>query len=139
MRDEGVVTEAMYSEFGFSKNLYLFRSGFKLSNFDIDNLSRLVRLASAIASARAGGRQIVEYSDAEPLRVYYPKLPQMDDVLANVRELSLVGRRHREPREQVLASVGNGNGSTRPDPLAGRPPRHFVPAHHGHPATRRNS
>jgi len=124
MREQGVVTEAMYDEFGFFRNLYLFRSGVKLSNGEIDDLSRLIGLSAQIADARAGGRTMVEYSHPEPLRLYFPQIPKTDDGLANLRELSLVGRRHREPRrqEELVASVG-GNGL---DPLAGRPRRHFV-------------
>ena len=115
---------AMYDEFGFFRDLYLFRSAVKLTNSEIDDLTRLIRLSAELADARAGGRTMVEYAHPEPLRLYFPEIPKTDDGLANLRELSLVGRRHGEPRQQqelVATSALNDL-----DPLAGRPRRHFV-------------
>jgi radical SAM superfamily enzyme YgiQ (UPF0313 family) len=123
-REQGVVTEAMYDEFGFFRNLYLFRSAVKLSNEEIDELSRLIELSADIAKVHHGGRTMVEYSHPEPLRLYFPKLPPVEDGLANLRELSLVGRRHLEPRRQE--ELVSASAVPDIDPLAGRPRRHFI-------------
>lgn len=133
-RDNGDVTEAMYNEHGFFRDLYLFRSGVKLTNDEIDYISRRVRLAAQLASARAKGRSMIEYAHPEPLRIYYPTgfAGRPSDALGNLRELARAD--HRRPADPVPVALtaipGPTSGST-PNALAGRPQRHFTAATEG--------
>lgn len=126
-RDAGDVTEAMYNEFGFFRDLYLFRSAVKLSNAEIDNITRIVRLAVEIASARFEGTDVIQYAHPESLRMYFPdSLKRRDsDALMNLREVARAGK----PGTEQTGFVDLGPLPPRPDEslneLAGRPPRHI--------------
>ncbi len=117
----------MYNEFGFFRDLYLFRSGVHLTNSEIDEVSRRVLLAAQLAKARADGRNMVEYSHPEPLRLYFPTtlMSCESDALSNLREVALVGRRDRPVRTVDLGPTRRG-GPDETAVLARRPVRHVT-------------
>jgi len=128
-RECGEVTEAMYNRYGFFRDLYLFRSGVKLSNSEIEEISRLVGLAQDLARLQDNGRSMIEYSHPEPIRICFPSwiTRRESDSLANLREVAMVGRRGQP--------IGKPEDLGAPEPWAAfslterheRPLRHIAP------------
>ncbi|MDI9940336.1 radical SAM protein [Rhodococcus sp. IEGM 1351] len=124
-RDLGLVSEAMYNEPGFFRNLYLFRSAVKLTNEEIDRISRLVRIVGDVAAVKADGRRMVEYSHPESLRIYFPPgiYGRPNDSLQNLREVARADhRRVYKEKKDLGHKQALVNHSI--DFLAGRPPKH---------------
>lgn len=89
-RDAGLVNEAMYNYFGFFRDLYLFRSGVKLTPAEIWEISGLVAALQHIARVRHPNKTMVEYGHPEPIGLYYPQevMTRRPDGLASLREVS---------------------------------------------------
>jgi anaerobic magnesium-protoporphyrin IX monomethyl ester cyclase len=108
----GVVTEAMYDEYGFFGDLYLFRSGVKLTPDEIYSISNKVSALLTLARLQYPDNCMVEYAFPEPVAKYYPRILQSfkDTGLPSLRQVS-------RPRD---------NGKSTPDAddeaLAGFPP-----------------
>ena len=81
------VHESMYDEYGFSRNLYLFRSGVRLSPADVWHL------ADAAVGLRRDGLR-VEFAVPPPVARYFPREAE-DDALGSLRELVRVGAPRR--------------------------------------------
>jgi hypothetical protein len=80
----------MYNHFGFFRDLYLFRSGVKLSPAEIWDISGLVTALQQIARVRSPNKTMVEYGHPEPIGLYYPQevMTRHPDGLASLREVS---------------------------------------------------
>lgn len=89
-RDAGLVSEAMYNEFGFFRNLYLFRTGVKLTPAEIWEISGMITALQNMASVRYPDKTMVEYGHPEPISLYYPEevMTRRPDGLASLREVS---------------------------------------------------
>jgi len=73
-RKEGVVHEAQYDDYGFFRNLYLFRSGVQLSPDEIYEISEIMSALSRLSQIHTPEKRMVEYSNPETISTYYPKL-----------------------------------------------------------------
>ena len=71
---EGLVTEAMYDDFGFFGNYYLFQSGVKIATDDIYEVSERVAAIQTLARVRYPATNMVEYAFPEPVAKYYPRI-----------------------------------------------------------------
>jgi anaerobic magnesium-protoporphyrin IX monomethyl ester cyclase len=89
-RRNQVVNEAMYDNFGFFRNLYLFRSGVRLSPKDIWDVSYLVAKLQWLSSMRYEDNPMIEFGFPEAIAVNYPKdnLSEEDSGLFNLRQVA---------------------------------------------------
>jgi radical SAM superfamily enzyme YgiQ (UPF0313 family) len=91
-RSKGVVGEALYNDFGFFRNLYLFRSGVQLTPKEIwDIEDRILRL-QWLASLAVPERSMIENGFPSPISEFFPRAtipkPEPDTGIIRLRELS---------------------------------------------------
>ena len=81
-RKQGAVNEAMYNDYGFSRNLHLFLSGVKLSPRDIWEIEERIGQIQWMASLVAPNPKInsVENAFPEPIAQYFPRETLFDDI-----------------------------------------------------------
>jgi len=89
-REAGLVSEAMYNDYGFFRDLYLFRTGVKLTPKEIGEISISVGALQRLGEYRDPKKQKVEYGHPEPVAFYFPQefLVSHGDGLLNLREVS---------------------------------------------------
>jgi hypothetical protein len=89
-KNSGLVNEAMYNDYGFFRDLYLFRSGVKLSPSEIWDLSYSITALQNIARLRNPEKTMVEYGHPEPISLYYPEtvMKKQSDGLLSLREVA---------------------------------------------------
>jgi anaerobic magnesium-protoporphyrin IX monomethyl ester cyclase len=110
-RDAGLVNEAMYNHFGFFRNLYLFRSGVKLSPEEVWDISGLATTLQQVARIGYPNKKMVEYGHPEPIGLYYPQevMSHRSDGLASLREVSFPEKSprtvHFEPIDRPPVSM----------------------------------
>jgi anaerobic magnesium-protoporphyrin IX monomethyl ester cyclase len=68
----GTVNETMYNEYGFFRNLYLFRTSVRLIPDEIHDITKTVRNLQSIAKLRYPKRMMIEYAHHEPM-MFFPK------------------------------------------------------------------
>jgi len=73
-RRQGVVHEAQYDDYGFFRNLYLFRSGVKLTPDEIYEITEITTALSRLSQIHTPEKRMVEYANPETIATYYPKL-----------------------------------------------------------------
>ncbi|MBB5047067.1 radical SAM superfamily enzyme YgiQ (UPF0313 family) [Rhodopseudomonas rhenobacensis] len=90
-RDAGLVNEAMYNNYGFFRDLYLFRAGVKLSPKEIWQISGLVTSLQTMSRLQYPDRTMVEYGHPEPIALFYPEevMTRHPDGLASLREVAM--------------------------------------------------
>lgn len=106
-REAGLVNESMYNDYGFFRNLYLFRSGVKLSPREVWEISDMVTALQKLSKLRYPDRRMVEYGHPEPIGLYYPQevMTRRPDGLASLREVALPEKKHKPMRfEPVVPS-----------------------------------
>jgi hypothetical protein len=104
-RNAGLVNESMYNNYGFFRDLYLFRSGVKLSPQEIWEISDMVTALQRLARLRYPDRAMVEYGHPEPIGLYYPQelLVRRPDGLASLREVALPEKKSKTIRLEAIA------------------------------------
>ena len=131
----GLVTEAMYDEFGFFSNYYLFQSGVKIPTADIYAISDKVAAVRTVSQAVYKGRNMIEYAFPEPVAKYFPRILEtfQQNGLASLRQVAGPGSQaaRREipvepptPLMKVINRVDAKVGHTRERPAADT--RHVV-------------
>lgn len=121
-RERLVVSEAMYDEIGFFRDVYLFRSGVRLSPPEVWNVSRSVNAAKYLARAWHPNRQMIEYGHPEPINIYFPQdvIAGTSAALGNLRAVARTRDRGSKTRRADRAPSAD-NSSTTPVP-----PRHLT-------------
>jgi radical SAM superfamily enzyme YgiQ (UPF0313 family) len=95
--EAGVLSEALYDDYGLFRNPYLFRTGirFSLSQFnDITSIVKSIRLVYAL-SGRSGSNEF-EYAHPHPIKTYFPRYSEDNrnkSGLVSLGELSQAVRR----------------------------------------------
>ncbi|MGE5341051.1 MAG: B12-binding domain-containing radical SAM protein [Candidatus Omnitrophota bacterium] len=93
-RKKGVVHEAQYDDYGFFRNLYLFRTGVSLTPDEIYEISEKILSINTLSRLmNAEGNAMVEYGHPEPLKKDFPKLSEIYNEgqgLASLREVAKV-------------------------------------------------
>jgi anaerobic magnesium-protoporphyrin IX monomethyl ester cyclase len=104
-RAAGLVNESMYNNYGFFRDLYLFRSGVKLSPEEIWEISGMVTALQSLARMQYPDRTMVEYGHPEPIGLYYPQevMVQRPDGLASLREVAMPEKKHQATRLEAVA------------------------------------
>jgi hypothetical protein len=87
---EQVVTEAMYDNYGFFSDLYLFRSAVKLKPSEIYEVGENLAPVQAVAKVVHDGRSMIEHSFPMPIAANYPRMAALDagSGLASLREVA---------------------------------------------------
>lgn len=108
----GLVTEAMYDDFGFFSNYYLFQTGVKISNDEIYSISDKVNAIRMLSEVQYQGRNMIEYAFPEPVAKYFPR------ILRSFEQNGLESLRE-------VAGPGSKAASkyTRTDPINATPPK----------------
>jgi len=107
-REAGLVNESMYNDYGFFRNLYLFRTGVKLSPQEVWEISDTVSALQRLSKLQYPDRCMVEYGHPEPIGLYYPQevMTRRPDGLASLREVALPEKKHATRRfDPVLQSA----------------------------------
>jgi anaerobic magnesium-protoporphyrin IX monomethyl ester cyclase len=88
-RARGLVNEAMYDEFGFFRNLYLFRSGVKLTPNEIYEIADIVGQLRGLSFMR-DRRSMIEHSMPAPIATAFPRdlLDERTTGLSSLREVA---------------------------------------------------
>jgi anaerobic magnesium-protoporphyrin IX monomethyl ester cyclase len=105
--DAGLVTPAMYDDYGFFSDLYLFRVGVKLSPTEILNISNRIASVQKITNS-INGRNVIEHSFPAPIARYFPAeaCASKSAGLVSLRE---VAQPHRyQSQNGNASSVSNG-------------------------------
>ncbi|MDO8931793.1 MAG: radical SAM protein [Rhodocyclaceae bacterium] len=125
----GAVTEAMYDDYGFFGDLYLFRSGVKLTPDEIYKLSDKVVGLLTLANVRYPHSTMVEYAFPEPIAKYYPRLLQSfhDTGLSSLRDVARPGGKRMEAEDSTEGTETSQEGMA--EIRVGRPLRHFDGVH----------
>jgi anaerobic magnesium-protoporphyrin IX monomethyl ester cyclase len=124
-RKKGVVTEAMYNEFGFFRNLYLFQSGVHLSPQDIWEIGEIVGDLKSAAHLHDPHRRMIEFSFPHPIYENFPPevWEEADSGLSNLREVSRPGKFKSPTSSSAHETVTLGSVQV------GIPMRHFDDGH----------
>ena len=98
-RQASLVNESMYNNFGFFRDLYLFRTGVKLTPAEIWDLSYSVTALQDLANLRNPQRTMIEYGHPEPINLFYPEtvMQHHEDGLLSLREVSNPPRNDAQP------------------------------------------
>jgi len=114
-RQAGLVSEAMYNDFGFFRDLYLFRSGVKLSAPEILEISRSVAALQELTKIRHPDRTMVEYGHPEPISLYFPEtvMTPHNDGLLSLRDVASPPK-GEAPIVKLEAIAANTVSSNRP-------------------------
>lgn len=104
-RAAGKVNESMYNNYGFFRDLYLFRSGVKLTPDEIWEVSTMVTALQSMARMKYPDRAMVEYGHPEPIGLYYPQevMQSRPDGLASLREVAMPEKKHQAIRLEAIA------------------------------------
>jgi anaerobic magnesium-protoporphyrin IX monomethyl ester cyclase len=104
-REAGRVNEAMYNNYGFFRDLYLFRSGVRLTPDEIWQVSNTVATLQKMAKMQYPDRTMVEYGHPEPIGLYYPQevMTRRPDGLASLREVAMPEKKHQALRLEAVA------------------------------------
>ena len=80
----------MYNDYGFFRDLYLFRTGVKLTPAEVWDISYSVTALQQMAEMRNPEKTMIEYGHPEPIGLFFPEfmLSQRRDGLANLREVA---------------------------------------------------
>lgn len=73
-RKEGIVHEAQYDDYGFFRDLYLFRSGVRLTPEEIYEVTDAVTAVSRLSQIHTPEKRMLEYANPEPIGAYFPKM-----------------------------------------------------------------
>ncbi|MEI9989610.1 MAG: radical SAM protein [Rhizomicrobium sp.] len=119
----GAVTEAMYDDYGFFSDLYLFRSGVNLTPDEIYAISDKVAGVLTLAQVQYPTHNMIEYAFPDPVARYYPRILQSfhDTGLASLRDVARPQghkQKSREARREKPAAT-----------RVGIPLRHFEGVH----------
>lgn len=89
-RRNQIVNEAMYDHFGFFRNLYLFRSGIRLSPKEIWEIAGLVTKLQWLSSLRYTDKPMIDFGFPQPIAEDFPadSLSEDDSGLFNLRQVS---------------------------------------------------
>ena len=89
-RQANLVNETMYDNYGFFRDLYLFRTGVKLTPAEVWNISHTVAALQSLATFRYPNKVMVEYGHPEPIGLYFPEemMTSKNDGLLSLREVS---------------------------------------------------
>lgn len=92
-RREQRVHEAMYDDFGFFRNLYLFRTGCRLTPREIWEVSDVAKQLHAVSRITGPTKTEIEYHVPPSIASRFPRdfLESTDDGLQNLREISSAG------------------------------------------------
>ena len=70
------VHEAQYHDFGFFRNLYLFRTGVRLTPEEIDEITDVVSPIAQLSRIHTPEKAMVEYAHPESIRTNHPRTPR---------------------------------------------------------------
>lgn len=100
-RRNQLVSETMYNEYGFYRNLYLLRSGVRLTPREIWDVGEMVSKLKWLADLYYPSQEMIQFFFPGAIEKYFPRdlLAQEDTGLGSLRQLS------RPPAEKVISRI----------------------------------
>jgi radical SAM superfamily enzyme YgiQ (UPF0313 family) len=97
-RECGLVSEAMYDDYGFFRDLYLFRTGVKLSPGEIWHISSLAHALKRVSQVQTPEKNKVQFGLPWPIAKYFPEELGRDlrGGISSLREIAHPGSRSSE-------------------------------------------
>jgi radical SAM superfamily enzyme YgiQ (UPF0313 family) len=97
-RECGLVSEAMYNDYGFFRDLYLFRTGVKLSPGEIWHISNLAHALMRVSQVQTPEKNKVEFGLPWVIGKYFPEELRRDlqGGISSLREVAHPGSRSSE-------------------------------------------
>ncbi|MDE1147079.1 MAG: radical SAM protein [Azospirillaceae bacterium] len=119
-RRRAVVTEAMYDDYGFFRDPYMFRSGVQLTPAEIWEVGDMVEQLKWLAKLMTPGRKMIEFAFPLAIHQSFPResLDTTDTGLASLRQIAHPGR--------APAAAPMPPSAGLPPMEVGIPQRHFV-------------
>lgn len=71
-RRKQLVNEAMYDEYGFFRNLYLFRAGVAISPADIWDITDILEKLLLVTRVQYRAERMIEFALPDPIGMYFP-------------------------------------------------------------------
>jgi radical SAM superfamily enzyme YgiQ (UPF0313 family) len=93
-RKKREVHEAIYDNYGFFQNLYLFSTGVRLNPDEINEISQMVAPVNALSRLNHPEKTMVEYAHPEPMMRFFPNLPPQYSEGLGLESLREVGGGH---------------------------------------------
>jgi anaerobic magnesium-protoporphyrin IX monomethyl ester cyclase len=107
-RDSLAVSETMYNDFGFFRDIYLFRTGVKLSPREIWEINDLVDTVRTLSGARHPHRSMIDYSHPSAISLFFPQelVNRQSSALGNLRVVAKARERQTSARERQTSTAG---------------------------------
>jgi anaerobic magnesium-protoporphyrin IX monomethyl ester cyclase len=87
-RENEIVHESQYDDYGFFRNHYLFRTAVRLKPSEIFDIQEIMQSIKAGSGRNKYGMPMVECSTPEPIFKNYSKQKNNDNALANLRQVA---------------------------------------------------
>jgi radical SAM superfamily enzyme YgiQ (UPF0313 family) len=89
-RQRQLVTEAMYDDYGFFRNLYLFRSGVAVLPNDIWEINDILEKLLFVTRVNYRNDKMMEFALPDPIGAYFPQQKSLEDEtgLKSLREVA---------------------------------------------------
>jgi hypothetical protein len=118
----------MYNDFGFFRDLYLFRSGVRLTPYDVWEISDIVGQLKWLAKLRSPERRMIEFSFPQSIQDFYPRELQSfpGTGLASLRQVARPAAERKGGLPEEAASGLSLKPASQFPVDVGIPQRHFV-------------
>jgi anaerobic magnesium-protoporphyrin IX monomethyl ester cyclase len=89
-REKQLVHEAMYDDYGFFRDLYLFRAGVQVGPSDIWELTEMLDKLLLVTKVHYRHEEMIEFALPDPIGLYFPRqtFSEDDTGLGSLREVS---------------------------------------------------
>jgi anaerobic magnesium-protoporphyrin IX monomethyl ester cyclase len=102
-RDKQLVNEAMYDDYGFFRDLYLFRAGVQVGPSDIWEITEMLDKLLLVTKVHYRHDEMIEFALPDPIGLYFPRktFSENDTGLGSLREVSQPRLRIGIPRRRI--------------------------------------
>lgn len=104
-REKQLVNEAMYDDYGFFRDLYLFRTGVQVDPRDIWEITEMLDKLLLVTKVPYRHEEMIEFALPDPIGSYFPRqtFSENDTGLGSLREVSQPRLRVGIPRRRITA------------------------------------
>jgi len=104
-REKQLVNEAMYDDYGFFRDLYLFRAGVQVGPSDVWDITEMLDKMLLVTKVHYRHEEMIEFALPDPIGFYFPRetFSEDDTGLGSLREVSRPPLRVGIPRRRITA------------------------------------
>jgi anaerobic magnesium-protoporphyrin IX monomethyl ester cyclase len=102
-REKQLVNEAMYDDYGFFRDLYLFRAGVQVGPSDVWDITEMLDKLLLVTKVHYRHEEMIEFALPDPIDLYFPKetFSEHDTGLGSLREVSRPRLRVGIPQRRI--------------------------------------